>query len=109
VTCHSYYLYPLRLNRERLPDLTKERFVRALVAEGIPCADGYPHPLYRNHVFELYEHRRGDCPAAERMCEEVCWVSHEIMLAQPDDLGDFVAAVAKVSDGAAELARSAAL
>jgi dTDP-4-amino-4,6-dideoxygalactose transaminase len=109
VTCHSYYLYPLRLNRERFPDLTKEKFVRALVAEGIPCADGYPHPLYAQHVFALYEHRRGDCPAAERMCDEVWWVSHEVMLAQPEDLGDFAAAVAKVSEGVAELARNAAV
>jgi dTDP-4-amino-4,6-dideoxygalactose transaminase len=105
VTCHSYYLYPLRLNRERFPDLSKEKFARALGAEGIPVAEGYPHPLYRNHVFELHAHRRGDCPAAERMCEEVCWVSHEIMLARQEDLRDFVAAVAKLSEHAVELAR----
>jgi dTDP-4-amino-4,6-dideoxygalactose transaminase len=108
VTCHSYYLYPLRLNRERFPDLTKELFVCALVAEGIPIAEGYPHPLYRNHVFDLREYRRGECPAAERMCEEVCWVSHEILLARQEDLRDFVAAVAKVSEHASELARGAA-
>lgn len=109
VTGHSYYLYPLRLNRERFPDLTKEHFVRALAAEGIPVAEGYPQPLYAQHVFALYEQRRGDCPAAERMCEEVCWVSHEIMLAQPGDLRDFVAAVAKVRDGVTELTRRAAV
>lgn len=103
VTCHSYYLYPLRLNRERYPELSKDKFVQALVAEGIPAAEGYPHPLYAQPVFAHYEHRRGDCPAAEKMCEEVCWVSHEILLAQHDDLADFVAAVAKVSEGAAEL------
>jgi dTDP-4-amino-4,6-dideoxygalactose transaminase len=108
VTCHSYYLYPLRLNRERFSDLSKERFVRALVAEGVPVAEGYPHPLYRNHVFESHGHRRGECPAAERMCEEVCWVSHEIMLARQEDLRDFVAALAKVSECAPELARGSA-
>jgi dTDP-4-amino-4,6-dideoxygalactose transaminase len=109
VTCHSYYLYPLRLNRERYRDLSKERFVRALVAEGIPIAEGYPQPLYAQPVFAHYEHRTGDCPAAERMCEEVCWVSHEIMLASPADLSDFVAAVAKVSDGVTELMRGVAV
>lgn len=103
VTCHSYYLYPFRLDRKRYPGLSKATFVRALEAEGIPCADGYPHPLYAQPIFADYEHRRGDCPAAERMCEEVCWVSHEILLAQPDDLVDFVAAVAKVSEGVADL------
>jgi dTDP-4-amino-4,6-dideoxygalactose transaminase len=96
-------LYPFRLDRKRYPGLTKATFVRALEAEGIPCADGYPHPLYAQPFFADYQHRRGDCPAAERMCEDVCWVSHEILLAQPDDLVDFVAAVAKVSEGVAEL------
>jgi len=105
VTCHSYYLYLLKLNRERFPNLSKEKFVRALTAEGIPVAEGYPHPLYRNHVFELHGHRRGECPAAERMCEEVCWVSHEIMLAPREELQDFVAAIAKVCESAEELAR----
>jgi dTDP-4-amino-4,6-dideoxygalactose transaminase len=103
VTCHSFYLYPLRLNRKSYPGLTKATFVRALEAEGIPCAEGYPYPLYAQPVFAHYEHRLGDCPAAERMCEEVCWISHEVMLAQPDDLVDVVAAVAKVNEGAAEL------
>jgi dTDP-4-amino-4,6-dideoxygalactose transaminase len=101
VTCHSYYLYPLRLNRDRYPGLNKVEFVRALQAEGIPCAEGYPHPLYAQPLFAQYEHRRGDCLAAERMCEEVCWVSHEIMLAQPPDLRDFVAAIAKLNEWAA--------
>ena len=101
VTCHSYYLYPLRLNRDRYPELNKAEFARALQAEGIPCAEGYPHPLYAQPLFAQYEHRRGDCPAAERMCEEVCWVSHEIMLAQSHDLKDFVAAIAKLDEWAA--------
>jgi len=105
VTCHSYYLYPLRLNRELFPDLSKEKFVRALVAEGIPAAEGYPHPLYRNHVFELHEHRHGECPAAERMCAETFWVSHEIMISPREDLQDVISALAKVCQGAEELAR----
>lgn len=79
------------------------------MAEGIPCAEGYPRPLYAQPVFAAYEHRREDCPVAEQMCEEVCWVSHEIMLAQPEELSDFITAVAKVSEGASELARSGAI
>jgi dTDP-4-amino-4,6-dideoxygalactose transaminase len=103
VTCHSYYLYLLRLNLAHHPGLTKEQFVRALAAEGIPCGEGYPHPLYSNQVFDAYPYRRGDCPAAEQMCADTFWVSHEILLAQPDDLADLVTAIAKVSEGSAEL------
>jgi dTDP-4-amino-4,6-dideoxygalactose transaminase len=106
VTRHSYYLYMIRLNRDRLHGLSKERFVQALAAEGVPCADGYPYPLYCNPVFRSHEHRAGDCPEAVRMCAETFWVSHEILLAPRSDLDDFVAALAKVSAGAAELART---
>lgn len=105
VTAHSYYLFMLRLNLYRLPGLSKTKFVKALAAEGIPCAEGYPYPLYRNPLFESYEHRRGDCQAAERMCQDSFWVSHEIMLAPREELQDFISAVAKVCEGAEELAQ----
>ena len=75
-------------------------------AEGIPGIGGYPYPLYGNKVFADAGHRRQDCPEAERMCRESFWVSHEIMLSEPEDLEDFVRAVAKVAENAAELARS---
>ncbi len=104
VTDHSYYLFMLRFKSEHSPGLSKAKFVSALAAEGIPCAEGYPYPLYRNPLFDSHAHRRGDCPEAERMCDEAFWVSHEIMLAEGDDLGDFVTALAKVSEGAEELA-----
>jgi dTDP-4-amino-4,6-dideoxygalactose transaminase len=103
VTCHGNYLYLLRLNLKQYPGLTKEKFVRALAAEGIPCAEGYPHPIYSNQVFDSYPHRRGDCPAAERMCADTFWVSHEIMLAQPADLQDFISAITKIGDEVCEL------
>jgi dTDP-4-amino-4,6-dideoxygalactose transaminase len=104
VTCHGHYLYLLRLDLKRHPGLTKETFVKALAAEGIPCAEGYPHPLYRNQVFDSYPHRRSDCPAAEQMCADTFWVSHEILLAEPPDLKDFISALTKISDGIGELA-----
>jgi dTDP-4-amino-4,6-dideoxygalactose transaminase len=104
VTDHSYYLFMVRFKGENSPGLSKAKFVNALAAEGIPCVEGYPYPLYRNPMFDSHAHHRGDCPEAERMCEEAFWVSHEIMLAERDDLSDFVTAIAKVSEAAEQLA-----
>lgn len=104
VTDHSYYLFMLRFKRENSPGLSKAKFVKALAAEGIPCVEGYPYPLYRNPMFDSHAHRRSNCPEAERMCEDAFWVSHEIMLAKRDDLSDFVNAFLKVSEAAEELA-----
>ena len=104
VTRHSYYLYLVRLKIERLPSLTKQSFVRALNAEGIPCSDGYPHPLFKNRVFNDHKHVVADCPEAERMCADTLWLSHEVMLSSPQDLSDVGLAFEKVMENADRLA-----
>ncbi|MBA3633186.1 MAG: DegT/DnrJ/EryC1/StrS family aminotransferase [Acidobacteria bacterium] len=106
VTSHSYYLYMIRLNPEQFPGTTKDNFVKALAAEGIPCSAGYPHPLYKNQVFNDYKHIRNDCPEAERMCSNSFWLSHEIMLSQPDSLNDVTFAIEKVVGGIGDLAKA---
>lgn len=96
VTSHSYYLYPIRLGLDKLPGVSKDAFVKALNAEGIPASAGYPHPLYRNEVFKNYDHRTGECPEAERMCADTFWLSHEIMLADAQELTEVTAAFEKI-------------
>ena len=107
VSQHSYYLFLLTLNPEKAPGLTKETFVDALVAEGIPCSAGYPYPLYRNIVFEKYDLGKVDCPEAERMCRETFWLSHEVLLASPERVAEAIAAIRKIADSAKSLAASA--
>jgi dTDP-4-amino-4,6-dideoxygalactose transaminase len=97
VTRHSYYLYLIKLDLERYPTLSKTAFVKALSAEGIPCADGYPHPLYVNEVFNNHKHGRTDCPVAERMCVDTIWLSHDIMLSPSDQLTDVTRAIEKIA------------
>jgi dTDP-4-amino-4,6-dideoxygalactose transaminase len=93
----------IRLNLEQFPGLTKSKFVKALDAEGIPCSAGYPHPLYKNQVFDDYQHIRNDCPEAERMCADSFWLSHEIMLSEPDNLNDVASAIEKIVTGIDDL------
>jgi dTDP-4-amino-4,6-dideoxygalactose transaminase len=110
----AYHLYPLRIAAAELGGLTRERFMQALRAEGIPCSAGYERPLYRNPVFLERSfrpkgcplscgHYGGDidysaasCPAAERLCEEVLWLFHSLLLAGDSDLADIVRAVEKI-------------
>ena len=106
VTRHSYYLYLIKLSLEQFPGLIKENFVKALEAEGIPCSSGYPYPLYKNPVFNDYEYILSDCPEAERMCNDTFWLSHEIMLAEPENVKDVISAIVKVSNGAKDLQQS---
>jgi dTDP-4-amino-4,6-dideoxygalactose transaminase len=104
VTRHSYYLYMIRLRLDRLKGITRDLFIKALAAEGIPGAGSYPYPLYANKMFQDFRYRRTECRESERMCEDTFWVSHEIMLAEQEDLADFVAAVIKVAENAEEIA-----
>ena len=96
VTNHSYYLFLLTVDTEKVSGLTKDMFVKALAAEGIPCAAGYPHPLYKNKVFDGYALEGPDCPKAEQMCAQTFWLSHEVMLASQDRLSEVVSAIEKV-------------
>jgi dTDP-4-amino-4,6-dideoxygalactose transaminase len=103
VSSHSYYLYLIRLNLERYPGLTKGGFAKALTAEGVPCSDGYPHPLYRNEVFRSYEHKQTDCVQAEQMCADTIWLSHEVMLSESDSMDDVTSAIEKIAANVAEI------
>lgn len=103
-TAHALYLYVLQLDRLELPGISAETFTKALTAEGIPGASMYPHPIYANKVFQDFNHKQLPCPEAERFCRECFWISHEILLAEEDDLGDFLKAVRKIRDGIAVLA-----
>jgi len=103
VTAHGLYLYVLRLNTSELADVSVEHFTKALSAEGIPGAATYPYPIYTNKVFESFAHRRMECPESERFCRECFWISHEILLAEEEDLVDFVRAVEKIRDSVSTL------
>ncbi len=108
VTGHGLYLYLLRLNTAALPGVSTDTFIKALSAEGIPGVSSYPHPIYANQVFANFAHKRLDCPEAERFCRECFWISHEILLADEEDLVDFARAVEKIAASAPALASAAA-
>jgi dTDP-4-amino-4,6-dideoxygalactose transaminase len=100
--------------------LSRNRFVRAMRAEGIPCGVGND-PVYRSALFprESDAYRKAcelagasnaertsiDCPVAERFFEHaMAAIPHECLLGDDCDVDDIVAAAAKVASRAAELA-----
>ena len=121
VTRRSYHLFAMRVVESEF-GLSRDRFVEALRAEGIPISPGYPHPLYRNPLFE----RKGDgprycpvscpfygrdvdyglveCPNAERACREVAWLPQWVLLGSEADMEAIVAAARKVHAHAPALA-----
>jgi perosamine synthetase len=119
---HGYYVYAIRYDGHKM-GVPRDRFVKALNAEGIPMTAGYVEPIYLQPLYQqrlLYgkggcpftcsssssrvSYRKGICPVTERMYSE------ELMLTNichaeitPTDLEDAVAAIEKVAEHAREL------
>lgn len=102
VTTHAWHMYMLRVDRARL-GCSKQAFVEALQAEGVPAGTGYL-PLNRNQALlreigRLTRTRAPDptpCPVAEAAEREVVWLGQNVLLGSDEDLEDVVAAIRKV-------------
>lgn len=118
---NGYYLYLLRYQAEAFAGLSRDRFVEALNAEGIPCHIGYPWPLTRNPMFDVIEDGPQGCPfscpyygrkvdvkstplpVSERICRETVVIPHQVLLSPPEELADIPAAIRKIQQAAGRL------
>ena len=119
---HGYYRYALRFD-ESIVGVSRDKFVDALNAEGIPMVKGYTEPLYLEPMYQRriaygrdgfpwtysgykgsVSYERGICPVVERlyyrelMCTDVCHAN-----TTENDLADVVAAFEKVYNNLSEL------
>jgi dTDP-4-amino-4,6-dideoxygalactose transaminase len=121
-TLHGYHIFIFRYN-ESTTGLSREKFLRALTAEGIPAICGYNIPLYRNPMFLDKRFINGSfplgtkyhddidyasfedkCPVAERACRsEAVWLPQNIFLGTEKDMDDVAAAISKVLENREEL------
>lgn len=107
-TLHCYHLYMFKYDKTAFGNLSKVEFVEMLAAEGVPCFRGYPHPLYKQPVFqnrnfmcyalpETVDYSQVCCPVAERACsEEAVWILQHAMLGTREDMASFAAAIRKI-------------
>ena len=117
-TVHGNHLFPFRVVEEEF-GLSRDRFVEALVAEGIPAAAAYPVPLYKQPVFENFEfgpytgmkemrpdldYTAVECPNCETISfRQGVWLVHQILLGTREDMDDIAAAIRKVYENRAAL------
>jgi dTDP-4-amino-4,6-dideoxygalactose transaminase len=106
VTRHAWHIFVFRYQSEAFGGLSREKFLEALQAEGIPCAPGYlplnqsPALLgglesLRSLLDEVPPPRA--CPVAERVCtQEAVWLSQNQLLGDERDMNDVANAVAKI-------------
>lgn len=108
VTQHAYHLYVLKYDSSAFADLSKERFIELLKSEGVPCAAGYPMPLYKQPVFQNknflsyvipdnVDYTATVCPETELACYEECiWLVQSILLGTKQDMELIAAAIKRI-------------
>ncbi len=107
VTAHAHHIYMFRYDAQAFGGLSREAFVRALVAEGIPCSAGYSlisdEIAIKTETARLCAALGRDLPAqtaslteARRACVEGVWFSQRLLLAEQSELSDIVEAIHKV-------------
>jgi dTDP-4-amino-4,6-dideoxygalactose transaminase len=121
VTRETIYVFIFLVDEAAL-GVSRNRFVRAMRAEGVPCGVGN-EPVYSSPLFPLEsgEYRKAcelagaagnnataiDCPVTERLfAHEMVAIPHECLLGDDRDLDDIVAAARKVASRAADLSQA---
>ncbi len=106
ITRRAYHLYCLRIEEEAF-GCSRERFVEACRAEGLPISSGYPLPLYKQPVFRKFKEINYDaccCPVAEDLCyKSGMWILHPVLLAEEADMWDIINIIRKVKENVAAL------
>jgi dTDP-4-amino-4,6-dideoxygalactose transaminase len=121
-TLNAYHLYMFRFQPEKFANLSRNQFVRALRAEGIPCSTGY-HPLNKAEFIRDALHSRpyvrvygkaaiekwagqNACPENDKLCNEAVWFMQNMFLGPRSDMDEIVEAIRKIQAHAPAVARA---
>jgi dTDP-4-amino-4,6-dideoxygalactose transaminase len=117
VTRWGFYMWHFKFLPERWDGITRDQFLRALRAEGVPCGTGHTQPLYKNPLFleadrafgrtgfpirgqpygKTMDYSRVVCPQTERIyATEAVHLSHPLFLGPQSDMDAILGAIAKV-------------
>jgi len=106
----AHYLIILRINPSYFRNVSKERIVEALKAEGIPASNGWPVPLYRYRPIREYLEMKGlridasQFTNTEKAASEYFFIHHRVLMGGTREVMDVYEALRKIERRAAELA-----
>lgn len=109
ITAHAYHLYALQYSSDAFGGHSRDQFIAALNAEGIPVGAGYV-PLYKEVVFQRKARGEGSwcrgaapvdyagirLPACERACEQAIWIFQTLLMGEPIDMHDIAEAITRI-------------
>jgi dTDP-4-amino-4,6-dideoxygalactose transaminase len=119
-----WHLYPFRYDAQYFNGLTREKFLKALTAEGIPCSSGY-HEQYFDGLLDEAINSRGfkrlfsaerlktyresfhDLKGNRQVCATTVALPQNLLLADRRDMDHIIEAVRKIQAHSAALAKPA--
>jgi dTDP-4-amino-4,6-dideoxygalactose transaminase len=119
-TRHGYHLYMMLYDRTQFNGLPRNKFVEAIIKEGIPMSTGYTQ-LNKFSLVEYHLNSRGfksvfskqrldkyrkenQCPVNDKLCEDVgMWMGQTVLLGTKNDMDSIAEAVAKIKKHSAKL------
>jgi perosamine synthetase len=122
-TRNAYHLYMFRYDAAHFSGLAREKFLKAMQAEGVPCSGGYA-PLnkepflkrtlasrayrfiYPEKTLKELEERNRELPENDRLCREAVWLTQNMLLGARQEMDEIAAAARKIQRHATLLARS---
>ena len=119
-TRSAYHLYQFRYKKEHFDNLPRDKFLKALSAEGIPCSGGYG-PQYNDGLMEealnskgykrlfseqrlnTYREELRNLPDNDQLTREAVWFFQNMLLGEQKDMDDIIDAVQKVYENRKQL------
>jgi dTDP-4-amino-4,6-dideoxygalactose transaminase len=117
-TRNGQYAYIFHVDKKQFADVSTERFIEAMNAEGIPNQASYP-PVHELHMFSNGEYRKclsgaqakedhaflkQPFPHTQRAAWETVWIPQPALLGDEQDMHEIAAAFRKIQRCATELA-----
>ncbi|WP_188504053.1 DegT/DnrJ/EryC1/StrS family aminotransferase [Parapedobacter pyrenivorans] len=120
----AFHLFPFRYDPSGFSGLSRDSFLTALRAEGVPCSGGYV-PLntqpfiqasFNSPLFQqLYPGKdvdfqsfteKNQCPLNDKLCEEAVWLTQNMLLGPRTDMDEIAMAIGRIHHNAADIVKS---
>jgi perosamine synthetase len=115
VTRAAFHMFAFRYKKEEFKGLSRDQFLSALAAEGIPNLSGYAPYLNKQPYLEnafnsknfkrMYSKEeldfkkfseRNECPENDSLCSEAVWLQQFMLLASRQDLDSIAVAIDRI-------------
>jgi dTDP-4-amino-4,6-dideoxygalactose transaminase len=120
----SFHLFSFRYKKQEFNGLSRNAFLQALRAEGVPCSGGYT-PLNKQEFlkeafasknFKRMYHKdmldydkymeQNQCPENDLLCTEMVWFTQNLLLGSKDDMDSIANAISKIHENAESIKKT---